>query len=56
LGDLAPVIPLVIGGLISAPFAGYLVKIVSHRLLMVMVGSLILLLSARTLLKMAGLL
>jgi hypothetical protein len=45
----------VIGGLISAPFAGYLVKIVSHRLLMVMVGSLILLLSARTLLKMAGL-
>jgi uncharacterized protein len=56
LGDLAPVIPLVIGGLISAPFAGYLVKIVSHRLLMVMVGSLILLLSARTFLKMAGLL
>ena len=56
LGDLAPVIPLVFGGLISAPFAGYLVKIVSHRLLMVMVGSLILLLSARTLLKMAGLL
>ena len=56
LGDLAPVIPLVFGGLISAPFAGYLVKIVSTRLLMVMVGSLILLLSARTLLKMAGLL
>jgi len=56
LGDLAPVIPLVLGGLVSAPFAGYLVKIVSHRLLMVMVGSLILLLSARTLLKMAGLL
>jgi uncharacterized membrane protein YfcA len=55
LGDLAPVIPLVFGGLISAPFAGYLVKIVSTRLLMVMVGSLILLLSARTLLKMAGL-
>jgi hypothetical protein len=42
------VIPLVFGGLISAPFAGYLVKIVSTRLLMVMVGSLILLLSART--------
>ena len=56
LGDLAPVIPLVIGGLISAPFAGYLVKIASHRLLMVMVGSLILLLSARTFLKMAELL
>ena len=56
LGDLAPVIPLVFGGLVSAPFAGYLVKIVSTRLLMLMVGSLILLLSARTLLKMAGLL
>ena len=55
LGDLAPVIPLVLGGLVSAPFAGYLVKIVSHRMLMVMVGSLILLLSTRTLLKMAGL-
>jgi hypothetical protein len=46
---------LVLGGLVSAPFAGYLVKIVSHRMLMVMVGSLILLLSTRTLLKMAGL-
>ena len=56
LGDLAPVIPLAFGGLVSAPFAGYLVKIVSNRLLMLMVGSLILLLSARTLLKMAGLL
>jgi uncharacterized protein len=56
LGDLAPVIPLVIGGLISAPFAGYLVKIVSQRLLMVMVGGLILLLSARTLLRIVGLL
>jgi uncharacterized membrane protein YfcA len=26
LGDLAPVIPLVFGGLVSAPFAGYLVR------------------------------
>ena len=36
LADLAPVIPLVFGGLVSAPFAGYLIKIVSTRLLMVM--------------------
>ena len=49
-------IPLVLGGLVIAPFAVYLVKIVWNRLLMVMVGSLILLLSARTLLKMTGLL
>ena len=26
LSDLAPVIPLVLGGLVSAPFAGYLAK------------------------------
>jgi hypothetical protein len=30
--NLAPVIPLVFGGLVSAPFAGYLVNIVSNRL------------------------
>src|SRR5262249_61859552 len=47
---------LLLGGFGEPPFAGYLVKIVSHRLLMVTVGSLILLLSARTFLKMAGLL
>jgi hypothetical protein len=35
------VIPLVFGGLVSAPFAGYLVKIVSNRLLMLIVGSLL---------------
>ena len=39
--NLAPVIPLVFGGLVSAPFAGYLVKIVSNRLLMLIVGSLL---------------
>ena len=49
LANLAPVIPLVFGGVVSAPFAGYLVKIVSNRLLMLIVGSLILALSARTL-------
>ena len=56
LANLAPVISLVFGGVVSAPFAGYLVKIVSNRLLMLVVGSLILALSARTLVRMAGLL
>jgi uncharacterized membrane protein YfcA len=54
LADLAPVIPLVFGGVVSAPFAGYLVKIVPNRLLMLVVGSLILALSARTLVRVAG--
>ncbi len=54
LSDLAPVIPLVLGGLVSAPFAGYLVKIVSTRMLMLLVGSLILLLSLRSLLRLIG--
>jgi uncharacterized membrane protein YfcA len=54
LADLAPVIPLVLGGLVTAPFAGYLVKVVPARLLMVFVGVLILLLSLRTLLRAVG--
>jgi uncharacterized membrane protein YfcA len=54
LADLAPVIPLVLGGLVSAPFAGYLVKIVSTRVLMLLVGGLILLLSLRSLLRLLG--
>lgn len=54
LADLALVIPLVLGGIVSAPFAGYLVKVVSARLLMLLVGSLILLLSTHTLLRLAG--
>jgi uncharacterized membrane protein YfcA len=49
-----PVIPLIIGGLVSAPFAGYLVKIVSTRLLMLLVGGLIVLLSLRSLLRLMG--
>lgn len=52
--DLAPVIPLVLGGIVSAPFAGYLVKIVSTRVLMLLVGSLILILSLRSLLRLVG--
>lgn len=54
LSDLAPVIPLVLGGLVSAPFAGYLVKIVSTRILMLLVGGLILLLSLRSLFRLIG--
>ncbi|HWM46257.1 MAG TPA: sulfite exporter TauE/SafE family protein [Xanthobacteraceae bacterium] len=56
LADLMPVIPLVLGGLVSAPFAGYLLKVVNTRVLMAAVGALILALSARTFLKMAGVL
>src|SRR5688572_23645643 len=54
LADLAPVIPLVLGGLVSAPFAGYLVKIISTRALMLLVGGLILALSLRSLLRLVG--
>jgi uncharacterized membrane protein YfcA len=54
LADLKPVIPLVVGGLVSAPFAGYLVRFISTRLLMLMVGGLILLLAVRSLLRLVG--
>lgn len=54
LADLAPVIPLILGGVISAPFAGYLTRVASPRVLMILVGCLILILSARTLAKFAG--
>ena len=49
--DLVPVIPLILGGLVSAPFAGYLTRIAPTRLLMVLVGCVILFLSLRSLLK-----
>lgn len=55
LADLTPVIPLILGGLVSAPFAGYLARIVPPRPLMVIVACLILALSGRALLKFAGL-
>jgi uncharacterized membrane protein YfcA len=54
VSDFAPVIPLILGGLVSAPFAGYIVRIVPTRVLMVLVGCLILVLSARSLLKLMG--
>jgi uncharacterized membrane protein YfcA len=52
--DLAPVIALILGGLVSAPFAGYLTRIAPTRLLMLTVGCLVLVLSLRTLLKLVG--
>ena len=54
VGDLAPVVPLILGGLVSAPFAGYLVKIVPTRALMLTVGALILLLSLRSFARLLG--
>jgi uncharacterized membrane protein YfcA len=54
IADLAPVIPLILGGLVSAPFAGYLVRIVPTRALMVMVGVLIILLSLRSFARLVG--
>ncbi|MFN3348332.1 sulfite exporter TauE/SafE family protein [Pseudorhodoplanes sp.] len=52
--DILPVIPFILGGLIVAPFAGYLTRIIPARILMAMVGCLILGLSLRSLLKLAG--
>ena len=52
--DLVPVILLILGGLVSAPFAGYLTRIAPTRLLMVLVGCVILFLSLRSLLKFVG--
>jgi uncharacterized membrane protein YfcA len=54
--DLAPVIPLILGGLVTAPFAGYLTRIIPTRVLMVLVGCLVLLISGRSLAKLCGLL
>jgi uncharacterized membrane protein YfcA len=52
--NLSAVVPLVLGGLAIAPFAGYLTRYIPARPLMVGVGCLILFLSGRTLIKMAG--
>ena len=54
VADLSPVIPLILGGLVVAPFAGYVVKIVPARWMMLAVGCLILILSVRGILKMLG--
>ena len=54
LMDILPVVPFILGGLIVAPFAGYLVKVIPTRIMMVAVGLLVLGLSIRSLLKLAG--
>lgn len=48
------VLPLAIGGLITAPFAAYLTKKLPHRVLGISVGFLIIILSLRTLAKVFG--
>jgi hypothetical protein len=40
------VIPLVVGGIIAAPFSGYLARVIRARVLMLLIGLLILLLSS----------
>lgn len=54
VADLSPVVPLILGGLVSAPFAGYLARVAPARLLLLLVGTLIVLLSGRSLLLFAG--
>jgi uncharacterized protein len=56
LADLAPVIPLILGGMVTAPFAGYLVRVIPPKVLMVAVGCLVLGISGRSLLKLCGVL
>ncbi len=46
--QLSIVIPMVIGGLIAAPFGAWLTKRIPHRIVGMMVGGLIILLSLRT--------
>lgn len=54
LMDILPVIPFILGGLIIAPFAGFLTRVVPTRLLMAIVGCLVLGLSLRSLMKLVG--
>jgi hypothetical protein len=54
LADLAPVIPLILGGLVTAPFAGYLTRVIPTTVLVVTVGCVVLGLSGRSLLKLAS--
>jgi hypothetical protein len=54
VADLSPVIPLIVGGLLIAPFAGYVTRIVPARWMMLAVAILILALSGRGILKLIG--
>ncbi|MDO8966372.1 sulfite exporter TauE/SafE family protein [Algoriphagus sp.] len=46
--SLAPVLGLILGGIIAAPFAAYICKLIKPKYLMVAVGILIIILSIRT--------
>lgn len=46
--SLAPVLGLILGGIVAAPFAAYICKLIKPRYLMIGVGVLIILLSIRT--------
>ena len=52
--DILPVIPFILGGVLIAPFAGFLTRAIPTRPLMAIVGCIVLALSARTLLKLLG--
>lgn len=56
LADLTPVIPLILGGLIAAPFAGFAARIAPTRILMAVVGLLVIGLAVRSLLRYFGML
>ena len=46
--SLAPVLGLILGGIVAAPFAAYICKLIKPKYLMIAVGVLIILLSIRT--------
>lgn len=56
IADLSPVVPLILGGLVAAPFAGLIARVAPTRLLMVVVGLLVVGLAVRSLLRYFGML
>ena len=54
--ELSPVIPLILGGLLAAPFAGFAARLAPTRILMSVVGLLVIGLAARSLLRYFGML
>ena len=56
IADLSPVVPLILGGLVAAPFAGLIARVAPTRILMVVVGLLVVGLAVRSLLRYFGML
>ncbi len=56
IADLSPVVPLILGGLIAAPFAGLAARLAPTRILMAVVGLLVIGLAVRSLLRYFGML